>query len=224
MPLNPKTKIHYWPSFLPMTDEQAIGRVQQEDDEPAFAQLVARWQQPILRLCSRMMGDAHRGEDLTQETFARVYSGRKDFRPGGRFSTWLWRIALNLCYDELRKRRSRGEGSCEELFEEPVKAAEEPPSDALAPDLQLVAREEGELTREALMRLSEEDRSVLVLRYCEGLKLREVAEVLQLPETTVSSRIAAALGRITRILEPGLAREQPAVPGHPSRFKSLQIL
>lgn len=92
-------------SLLAMTDEQAMWRVQTEDDHQAFAKLVARWEKPIFRLCARLIGDAARAEDLKQEAFSRAFAKRKDYQPDCKFSTWLWRIALNLCYDELRKRQ-----------------------------------------------------------------------------------------------------------------------
>src|SRR5258708_10015326 len=92
-------------SLFGITDEQAMWRVQTQADERAFAQLVARWQGPIQRLCARMTGDPHCGEDLAQETFVRVFARRKEYQPTGKFSTWLWRIALNLSYHELRRRR-----------------------------------------------------------------------------------------------------------------------
>src|SRR5262245_59504383 len=177
-------------SLFSMTDEQAMWRVQTQNDHRAFVHLVERWEQPIGRLCTRMTGDLHRGEDLKQETFARVFEKRTSFQPNARFSTWLWRIALNLCYDELR-RVSR-------LGESPLDADENATSGALrefadetpAPDTQLAAREEGELVRHALLRLPEIYRGVLVLRHYENLKLREIAEILEIPEGTVNSRLA----------------------------------
>ena len=93
------------------TDEQAMWRVKMDDDAEAFADLVARWEKPIQHLCARMLGDVHRGEDLTQEAFARVFARRKNYEPTSKFSTFLWRVALNLCYDELRKIKRRGEFS-----------------------------------------------------------------------------------------------------------------
>ena len=86
-----------------MTDEQAMWLVQTDADQKAFTTLVKRWEGPIFRLCARMLGDPHRGEDLKQEAFSRVFVKRKEFHMGAKFSTWLWRIALNLCYDELRR-------------------------------------------------------------------------------------------------------------------------
>lgn len=194
-------------SLFATSDEQAMWRVQTQDDERAFAQLVRRWEGPIQRLGARMTGDVHRGEDLAQETFARVFAKRKDYQPSGKFSTWLWRIALNLCYDELRRRQRREESSLDGMCGEPVSALEafvapEPP-----PDRSLVDQERSELVRHALMQLSEAYRTVLVLRHYENLKFREIAGVLDVPEGTVKSRMAEALTQMGRLLKPMLAAE-----------------
>src|SRR2546428_12824578 len=98
-------------SLFVISDEQAMWRVQWQDDERAFAQLVRRWEGPIQRLGARMTGDAHRGEDLAQETFARVFAKREDYQPSGKISTWVWRGAFYPCYYELRRRQRRGESS-----------------------------------------------------------------------------------------------------------------
>lgn len=185
-------------------------RVQTQDDPQAFAQLVQRWEKPILRLCARMTGDTHRGEDLKQETFVRVFARRKNFRSDAKFSTWLWRIALNLCYDELRRTKRRsGNAPATEPDDGLAIPVEELASDEPGPDRRLVREEEEALVRQALLRLPEECRSVLVLRYCEGLKLREIEEILDVPKTTVCSRIALGLARLSRMLEPEFA-DRPA--------------
>jgi RNA polymerase sigma-70 factor (ECF subfamily) len=194
-------------SLFAISDEQSMWRVQSQDDERAFAQLVRRWEGPIQRLGARMTGDVHRGEDLAQETFARVFAKRKDYQPSGKFSTWLWRIALNLCYDELRRRQRRVESSLDGMCGEGVAALEafvapEPP-----PDKSLVDQERSELVRNALMQLSEAYRTVLVLRHYENLKFREIAGVLDVPEGTVKSRMAEALTQMGRLLKPMLAVE-----------------
>ena len=183
-------------SLFAPTDEQNMWRVQNTNDPEAFARLLDRWQDPIHRLCARMTGDAARAEDLTQEIFTKIFTRSKDFRPDSKFSTWLWRIALNHCYDELRRVKRRPESA---LDDDP-----EVPSIELAPDAQTATDEECALVRASLLRLPEISRTVLALRYCEGLKLREISEILDLPESTIHSRIAVALGQITRILEPQL--------------------
>lgn len=181
-------------------------RVQSSGDAEAFARLVQRWQDPIHRLCVRMTGDAARAEDLTQEIFTKVFTRSKHFRPDSKVSTWLWRIALNHCYDELRRTKRRSESALDEDSDFP--------SVELAPDAQTASDEECALVRASLLRLPEISRTVLALRYCEGLKLREISEILELPESTIHSRIAVALGQITRILEPQLRDHDASRPKH----------
>ena len=183
-------------------------RVKAHDDHHEFARLVARWEQPIRRLCARMTGDSHRAEDLKQDTFLRVFEKRKEYQPTGRFSTYLWRIALNLCYDELRRRARRREFLRDGEADEPADGGEEYAADGPSPDLRAAQLEEGELVRQALLRLPEIYRTVLVLRHYENLKLGRIAEILEIPEGTVNSRMAEALARLSRILEPRL-RENP---------------
>jgi RNA polymerase sigma-70 factor (ECF subfamily) len=180
------------------SDEQNMWRVQSSGDPEAFARLVERWQDPIHRLCARMTGDAVRAEDLTQEIFTKVFTRSKDYQPNAKFSTWLWRIALNHCYDELRRLKRRHESPLDEDSSDSPELA----SATLAPDSQTASDEECALVRASLLRLPEISRTVLALRYCEGLKLREISEILDLPESTIHSRIAVALTQITRILEP----------------------
>src|SRR5262245_41658923 len=90
-----------------ISDEQAMWRVQTQDDHAAFALLVERWREKIRQLCIRMTGNVHTGDDLAKEVVARVFDRRRDFRAASKFSTWLWRIAVNRCYDELRRPASR---------------------------------------------------------------------------------------------------------------------
>ena len=197
--------------FESRTDEEAMLRVKVHGDHRDFARLVERWEKPILRLCARMTGD--RGEDLKQETFMRLFEKRQDYQPGGRFSTYLWRIALNLCYDELRRRGRRGDfmpiGDEETVREQPA--------DGPGPDLNAAQMEEGEFVRRALMQLPETYRAVLVLRHYEGMKLAKIAEVLEIPEGTVNSRMAEALARLSRILEPRLS-------GKPERVRQQNVV
>src|SRR3982751_1034130 len=134
-------------SLFSTTDEQMMWRVKLEDDPQAFASLMARWEKPIQGLCARMTGDPDRAQDLSQTAFARVFAHRADWQPTGRFSTFLWRIALNLCHDESRKLKRRGECSLEALEENGSRlgfvATEDP-----QPDAQAETRERGELVRE----------------------------------------------------------------------------
>jgi RNA polymerase sigma-70 factor (ECF subfamily) len=186
------------PSIFSTTDEQAMWRVKMEDDPQAFAQLVKRWEKPIQSLCARMTGDVHRGEDLAQETFSRIYAKRKEYEPSGKFSTFIWRVALNISYDELRKISRRGEMTLDE--DEESGRGETIGIDESTPQMRLVEQERAEMVRTALLKLGEPYRAVVVMRHYEGLKFREIAEVLQIPEGTVKSRMAEALSQLNKIL------------------------
>jgi RNA polymerase sigma-70 factor (ECF subfamily) len=191
---------HFAPlqKLLGISDEQLMWRTAMQDDESAFTNLVNRWHPPLLRLCLRMIGNPHTAEDLAQEAFCRVFRQRKAYQPKSRFSTWLWRIALNLCYDELRAPRRR---------EEPWLGPEDETGNSTlvssqpAPDRHAVRAEESRLVRQALDGLPDAYRTVLVLRHYQDLKFREIAEILGIPEGTVKSRMAEALNQLGRRLQ-----------------------
>jgi RNA polymerase sigma-70 factor (ECF subfamily) len=183
------------------SDEQLMWRVKLQDDAEAFASLMARWQKPIENLCIRMTGDMHRAEDLAQTAFARIFARRADWEPTGKFSTFLWRVALNLCHDELRKTKRRGECSLEALDEVGDSVPDFIVSEHPAPDEQADTRERAELVRNALLKLATHYREVVVLRHYEGLKFHEIGEVLAIPEGTVKSRMAEALTQLNRLLK-----------------------
>src|SRR5688572_9826876 len=205
------------------TDEQAMLRVQATDDHRAFAQLVDRWEEPIRRLCTRMLGDEHKGEDLKQETFTRLFAKRKDYQPTARFSTFLWRIALNACYDELRRVKRRSESVLDEEDGETLALLEGDGLETGDPHSETATLEEAELVRRALLKLPEIYRSVLVLRHYEGLKLNKIAEILEIPLGTVNSRMAEGLARLTRLLEPTFRETQLIKRDMPKRQENLVL-
>ncbi|MCI0538912.1 MAG: sigma-70 family RNA polymerase sigma factor [Verrucomicrobiales bacterium] len=204
------------------TDEEAMCQVKLHDDHRAFAQLVERWDEPIRRLCTRMTGDPYRGEDLKQDTFARLFERRKRYEPTGRFSTFLWRIALNICRDELRRVRRRREFQPDS--EESENSLEILPADEPTPDAQAATNEEGELVRRAVLRLPEIYRTVVVLRYYEHFKLVKIAEILEIPEGTVNWRLSEALAKLARIFEPELGESRSPQPNQSKTNKEVLVL
>ena len=203
-------------SWFTLTDEQAMWRARTESDLHAFGVLVERWRKRIYGLCLRMTGSAHTADDLTQEVFVRIFDRRRAYNPAQRFSSWLWRIALNLCYDELRRVKRRHEQSLDEEAGEAGFEVRLEVIDPTTPHEHLQRREEAELVRAALLQVPEIYRSVLVLRHYENLKLREIADVLDIPDGTVNSRMAEGLAQLTRLLEPQF-EETPAQPARAPR-------
>ena len=214
-------KLFSWPALFGSTDEQAMRRVKTDDDAQAFAQLMQRWQGPIQGLCARMIGDSHRGEDLAQDVFARLYSRRKNYEPTAKFSTFLWRIALNICYDELRKQKRRREFSLDEPGDDD--GGMEFEADGVGPDQRMVEDERAEAVRRALVELAEPYRVVVVLRHYEGLKFREIADVLGIPEGTVKSRMSEALTQLGQTLNPIVSEDPEPTRRAPRAHERLLI-
>jgi RNA polymerase sigma-70 factor (ECF subfamily) len=215
-------------SLFSASDEQMMTRVRDHDDAEAFGRLVAKWQCPIQRLCVRMLGDSHRGEDLAQEAFVKLYAKRKQYEPSARFSTYLWRVALNLCYDELRRLKRRPELPLETESpdgDESFSFLDAQPAEDLAPDNAMENREQAEIVRIALQKLPEHYRSVVVLRHYENLKFREIAEVLDIPEGTVKSRMSEGLEQLHQILTRAFRAEPiQKPPGNSPKRKEILVL
>ena len=140
---------------MSVSDEQLMWRVRTQEDHEAFGRLVQKWQPSILRLCARMTGDLYRGQDMAQEAFVKLFARRKDYETTGKFSSYLWRIALNVCHDELRRLKRAGEIA--DYGEHGNSIFEFTPSREKSPDAQLGAKERVEEVREALLRLPEQN-------------------------------------------------------------------
>jgi RNA polymerase sigma-70 factor (ECF subfamily) len=163
-----------------MTDEQLLQDLQ-GGDTASLGILVARWEKPLYRFVYRLLPRQEDARDVCQETFLRILRKAHRFRSGSRFSTWMYQIALNLCRDHARRhRRWRS-------FEWSARPEQE--SLAEDPSVQAEQREKHAAVLEALERIPAPQREVLVLKEFEGMKFREIAEILGCPESTVKSRM-----------------------------------
>ncbi len=157
--------------------------------------LVARWEGPLYRFVSRLVDRPDDARDVCQETFLRILDKADAFRDGARFSTWMYQIALNLCRDQSRKKRRWGRLVIAEPpagIETPREHAA-PESVATNPAAAYEHIERKGAVRRALSALPREQREVLLLKEYEGLKFREIADVLGVAESTVKSRMYAGL-------------------------------
>lgn len=182
---------------LDASDNQLIDRVLGGEPD-AFGTLVRRWERPIYGLTFRMLGHAEDARDATQETFISAYSNLKNFRGDAKFSSWLYRIALNVCHSKLRKRSGRGDASLEQQFED---VGFEPASPLQAADDRLLGDQVGEHVRRALGAIPAEMRQVIVMKEYEDLKFHEIAEILDIPLSTVKTRMYTGLKELRKRLE-----------------------
>lgn len=171
-----------------MTDEELMAQFQAGTIE-AFDILVDRYSERLSYYLYKFVKDWNRVEDLLQETFLRVYRNRHGYEPIAKFSTWLYTIAGNLARSEYRKRKRRPKqplhavGPGGEEFELPI------PADVHGPNHVAAHRLHGEDIDEALSKLPDPYREVVVLRDVQQLTYEEIAEITGLPIGTVKSRI-----------------------------------
>ncbi len=183
-----------------MTELELVERAKQGDQD-AFAQLVQANQNRVYSLTTRMTGNPEDGADLAQEAFLRAWRALPTFQGDSSFSTWLHRLASNLCIDFLRKEKRRREAApTSSLDDDEGFTPTEVPDSRPTPERALERKEQREAVGRALLELSDEHRQVLVLRELEGLSYAEIGELLELEEGTVKSRISRARISLRNIL------------------------
>ena len=174
--------------------------------EPAFRELYERYGERVFNLAWRILGDEHAAADATQETFLAVFRTIGRFQHESRFFTWLYRIAVNVAIDRRRRHRRR----LERLDAADEDGPEWEPEDTSLPtEEERIEREHLEqVVEKALRNLSPKLRTIVVLRYVEGLSYPELAEVLGCSLGTVKSRLNRAHGILEGLLAPMLESEE----------------
>ena len=166
----------------------------QADELDAFEEFFLRYRTPIYRTAYGLTGDPHAAEEILQDTFARAHQRRATLRPDVSPLPWLHRVALNLCYSRLARRRPASE---------PIdgSSAQFVPDAAIAPSDRAEQTELRQIIRDGVLGLPEKHRSVVVLYYLQRLSLQETAEVLGIQLGTVKSRLHYALRGLRTHLE-----------------------
>jgi RNA polymerase sigma-70 factor (ECF subfamily) len=183
------------------SDEALCARVAGRD-ERAFDQLVERYQARAYRLAWSLLHDAEDARDLSQEAFLRVYQSAGRFRGEARFSTWFYRILVNLCLDHRRRRRWWQRAVAPERDEDDETLVERQPT--REPDPGQHVTEEQTMTRvwAAVRRLSPQQRATIVLSVQEELTTSEIAAILRCSEPTVRVHLHRAVQALRRTLKP----------------------
>jgi RNA polymerase sigma-70 factor, ECF subfamily len=158
-------------------------------DQDAFAEIVEIYSNSIYQLGYRMLGNRHEAEDIAQEAFIRAYVNIKSFNQDLKFSTWLFRIATNLCIDRIRKKKPDYYLDAEVSGTDGLTMYSQLASNSPLPEQELESLELQDSVQKEILKLPEKYRSVIVLKYIEELSLNEISEILDLPLGTVKTRI-----------------------------------
>lgn len=180
------------------TDEELVEK-SIAGDLDSFNQLVQRWERPIYALAYRTIGREEDARDVVQEAFLRAFRALPGFKGQAKFSSWLYRITLNLCRDWMRRERRTPELQAPEGVDVIELAAEQGPVESVE---DLVSRRDmGRRVARAMQALSEEQRTAIVLKEYEGLTFQEISDLLGVPLSTVKTRLYQGLHVLRRELE-----------------------
>jgi RNA polymerase sigma-70 factor (ECF subfamily) len=181
-----------------------------DGDNKAFGKLVERYQKKVYGLAFGILRNREDAWDVAQDAFVKAYKNLSTFEGNAAFYTWLYRITYNLSLDVLR---SKGRRVAEELTEQTQEAAGEDAGRPEHPSETAERRELAEVVKQAMSKLTEKHRAIIVLREIEGLSYEEMAEVLQISKGTVMSRLFHARRNLAALIEPYLKEGQAALAG-----------
>jgi len=191
---------------MTVTDEQLIKRFV-DGDIDAFSTLVERWQNQILNFAYRYLNNEEMARDVVQEVLLRLYLSLNKFRGQSKFSTFLYRVTINCCINLHRKIRHSDS-------EIPIEDLEKKDSGNIIPDTPATPKTETPLevvnrqllqekVRNALEKLPEEQKTVIIMKEYSGMKFTEISEILRVPESTVKSRMYKGLLNLKKKLKRG---------------------
>lgn len=189
-----------------MTDDSALIESALRGDRAAFGALVHRYQDRLHAAMLQVTGSAEEAEDVVQDAFVRAFLKLDTFQNHSQFFTWLYRIAFNSALSRMRRRR--GTMSLDQAREA---VGDEPVDRVDAPDARILRDERVTSVRVALQQLSDDHRTILVLREMEDHAYEQIAEILQISIGTVRSRLSRARSQLRIALEE-LQRSEDQVP------------
>jgi RNA polymerase sigma-70 factor (ECF subfamily) len=186
------------PSPMSEVDELSLIRRAQEGDRFAFDALVRLYDQNVLRLALQVVGSPEEARDLYQEAFLKVYRSIGQFRREAKFSTWLYRVVMNVCLDHLRRQKTRREVPAPQVEEGETEflqtVRDERP--AVDPERATHSREINRRIEMALGRLNPRERMIFELKHYQGLKLKVIGEMCKTTEQTAKNCLSRATQKL----------------------------
>jgi RNA polymerase sigma-70 factor (ECF subfamily) len=181
------------------TSDEQIVQLALAGDTDAFGEIVKRWERRIFALAYGMLGREEDARDATQETFINAFRNLRSFRGEAKVSSWLHRIAVNQCITKQRRAKVRGEVALEEESASGAESFFSPTHESPASESE--HRQRAVMVRRAVNALSPELRQVILMKEFEELTFQEIADALDLPLSTVKSRLYTALRQLRMRLE-----------------------
>ncbi|MBT3317496.1 sigma-70 family RNA polymerase sigma factor [bacterium] len=175
---------------MTVTDDKLMEQIS-SGQEAAFRLLVQRWESPLFGFLWRMTGSEDDARDLCQDTFVTVYSRSSEYKPEGKFKSWLFRIAGNSARSFLRRRKIIGWVSFDSTKHDRSENCE-------LPDAEVSRNQQVKILQAAVDKLPPRQKQALVLKRYQQLSQKEVAEVMQISESAVESLLVRALTQLRK--------------------------
>ena len=183
-----------------MTDAELIRRFR-DGESHAFNGLAGRWQPRLYNFILRQVGDREEVHDLCQKVLIKAHRSLRRLRDPGKFSTWIYQIAVNTCRDELRRRRRHPTISLESLENGADRRAGATANASARTDAGIHECELRDLLNRALQCIPQEQRTIVVMKEYQDLKFTEIAAIMKLPVNTVKSRLYYGLNNLRKQLD-----------------------
>ncbi|KAA0253609.1 MAG: sigma-70 family RNA polymerase sigma factor [Chlorobiota bacterium] len=181
-----------------MTDEQLILEFQETNDTEIFEAIVSRYKNPLFNFVFRFLGDRDATSDVVQETFIKVYRNKDSYKTFAKFSTWIYTIAGNLAKTELQRRKRKNQISINSWGED--EETMDLPDGGPLPDRLVDSGIKNKMIQEALLKLPEVYREMVILRDIQEMSYEEIAEMMDISIGTVKSRINRGRAQLQDLL------------------------
>ena len=181
-----------------LTDEQLILEFQETSDTEIFETIVSRYKNPLFNFVFRFLGDRDATSDVVQETFIKVYRNKDSYKTFAKFSTWIYTIAGNLAKTELQRRKRKNQISINSWGED--EETMDLPDGGPLPDRLVDSGIKNKMIQEALLKLPEVYREMIILRDIQEMSYEEIAEMMDISIGTVKSRINRGRAQLQDLL------------------------
>ncbi len=185
---------------MKLENENLLLKKARDGNVQAFEELTSIYYIKVYNICYRMLNNSEDASEQAQETFIKAFKYIKDFKGNCSVSTWLYRIATNVCLDFLRKNKNKKDISLEQKTFEDLKVEDRLISKSPGPEKLAEINAQRRAINDALSTMSEKNRLIIILRDLNGFSYDEIAEIIQSPVGTVKSRISRARAELRDLL------------------------